>query len=65
MTLISWRKSSFSDSGDVCVEVAYVPAGVALRDSKDPDGPMLTFPRLGFLSAADRPPVLPALPVRP
>jgi hypothetical protein len=33
-----WRKSSFSGSGgngDGCVEVAFVPAGVAVRDTKD------------------------------
>jgi len=36
-----WRKSSYS--GD-CVEVAAaLPAAVAVRDSKDPDGPKLIF----------------------
>lgn len=39
-----WRKSSHSggDSGD-CVEIASVISGVAVRDSKDPDGPRLVF----------------------
>ncbi|HEX6361246.1 MAG TPA: DUF397 domain-containing protein [Actinophytocola sp.] len=59
--MTSWRKSSFSGSGDLCVEVACVPAGIAVRDSKDPDGPMLTFPRLDLLSPATRPRVLRAL----
>ena len=38
-----WRKSSFSGgSGGNCVEVATNLAGViAVRDSKDPDGPVL------------------------
>ena len=42
-----WRKSSYSGSaGGNCVEVArHVPAVVAVRDSKDPDGPVLAFSR--------------------
>ncbi len=39
-----WRKSSYSSSqGDNCVEVAAVPNGAAVRDSKDPHGPVLRF----------------------
>ena len=39
-----WRKSSRSGhEGGECVEVAELAAGVAVRDSKDPDGPMLVF----------------------
>ncbi|AEW93615.1 hypothetical protein SCATT_12440 [Streptantibioticus cattleyicolor NRRL 8057 = DSM 46488] len=39
-----WHKSSHStDTGGNCVEVAALPATVAVRDSKDPDGPALTF----------------------
>lgn len=40
-----WRKSSFSSSnGGNCVEVARNITGVvAVRDSKDPDGPALVF----------------------
>jgi Domain of unknown function (DUF397) len=40
-----WRKSSYSgDNGGDCVEVARsVPGAVAVRDSKDPDGPKLLF----------------------
>ena len=34
-----WRKSSYSNSGANCVEVARTRSGkVAVRDSKDPDG---------------------------
>jgi len=41
---VTWRKSSYSGaSGGGCVEVAQLPGGVAVRDSKDPDGPRLTF----------------------
>lgn len=44
----AWRKSSYSggNSGQ-CVEVADLSAaydGVAIRDSKDPNGPALMFP---------------------
>jgi hypothetical protein len=39
----TWRKSSYSGSnGGQCVEVARnLPGVVAVRDSKDPDGPSL------------------------
>ncbi|MEO3850230.1 DUF397 domain-containing protein [Streptomyces sp. B8F3] len=41
---LDWRKSSHSgDDGGQCVEVAATPAAVHVRDSKHPDGPMLTF----------------------
>ncbi|GHE27626.1 hypothetical protein GCM10017673_32300 [Streptosporangium violaceochromogenes] len=39
-----FRKSSYSNSGNACVEVATnLPGLVAVRDSKDPSGPALTF----------------------
>ncbi len=39
-----WRKSSYSGhSGGECVEVADLSPMVGVRDSKDPDGPKLTF----------------------
>ncbi len=40
----TWRKSSYSGSGNDCVEVAANIQGVvAVRDSKDPGGAVLTF----------------------
>jgi hypothetical protein len=39
-----WFKSSRSTGGD-CVEVAFVGDDVWVRDSKDPNGPMLKFSR--------------------
>ena len=39
-----WAKSSYSNSGANCVEVARTSLGhVAVRDSKDPRGPQLRF----------------------
>lgn len=39
-----WFKSSFSGpDGGNCVEVAFLDRGIAVRDSKDPDGPALGF----------------------
>jgi hypothetical protein len=42
---LAWRKSSHSaGNGGECVEVATLPdGGRAVRDSKDPDGPVLRF----------------------
>ena len=39
-----WFKSSYSSNeGPECVEVAAGPEAVHVRDSKDPEGPHLTF----------------------
>jgi hypothetical protein len=39
-----WRKSRYSsEQGDNCVEVATMDRTIAVRDSKDPSGPILTF----------------------
>jgi Domain of unknown function (DUF397) len=38
-----WFKSSRSSGNGACVEVAYLAGAVAVRDSKDPAGPVLRF----------------------
>ncbi|MGH7736180.1 MAG: DUF397 domain-containing protein, partial [Gemmatimonadales bacterium] len=51
LTGAPWRKSSYSGgNGGTCVEIAVVPGSkegsdyvITMRDSKDPDGPVLTF----------------------
>ena len=40
----TWRASTRSGGNGDCVEVAWVPGVVAVRDSKDRSGPALTFP---------------------
>jgi hypothetical protein len=43
---LDWVKSSYSDSaGNNCVEVSEATAVVHIRDSKAPQGPLLTVPR--------------------
>ena len=42
LSALSWRKSTYSQGGgQECVEVATAPGAVAIRDSKNPDGPAL------------------------
>ncbi len=45
-----WLKSSHSQSGGACVEVAlgFISGSVPVRDSKDPDGSALVFPAAEF-----------------
>lgn len=38
-----WRKSSFCNSNDNCVEVRYSDGHISVRDSKDPTLPSLNF----------------------
>jgi Domain of unknown function (DUF397) len=43
VTTLQWRKSSYSGSGNNCVEVASMASAVAVRDSKHPGGGHLVF----------------------
>lgn len=44
MTDSRWRKSSFSGGeNNDCVELNLTPAASAIRDSKNPTGPVLTL----------------------
>ncbi|MEV7419868.1 DUF397 domain-containing protein [Streptomyces sp. NPDC089919] len=47
----TWRKSSFSDAGEQCVEIADTRTTrgfIAIRDSKSPAGPALAFTAAAF-----------------
>ncbi|WP_405164985.1 DUF397 domain-containing protein [Nocardia sp. NBC_01499] len=40
----NWFKSSYSNQGGDCVEIAHIAEGmVGVRDSKNPTGPALVF----------------------
>jgi hypothetical protein len=43
LTNLDWRKSSYSNGQANCVEVADAGQDIAVRDSKEPDGPVLVF----------------------
>jgi hypothetical protein len=44
LTGATWRTSTYSSNNGNCVEVARnLPSVVAVRDSKNPDGPALVF----------------------
>lgn len=52
---VTWRKASYSTSnGGGCVEVVSIPAAVAVRDSKAPDGPALAFAAPGWQAFTSR-----------
>jgi hypothetical protein len=43
-----WRKSRRSSGNGACIEVARLSQSVAVRDSKDPDGPKLLVSAAGW-----------------
>jgi hypothetical protein len=51
----AWRRSSYSGGAQNCVEVAAsLPGTVAVRDSKDPDGPALFLAPTAWRTLARR-----------
>lgn len=48
MTGPGWRRSSKCESSAACVEVATGGGDVLVRDSKNPDGPVLQFTLAGW-----------------
>jgi Domain of unknown function (DUF397) len=47
--MIRWKKSSRSGNQGECVELAHTLS--AIRDSKNPGGPVLSVPTAGFVAA--------------
>lgn len=46
---MTWRKSSYSgNNGANCVEIGNAAHLIAVRDSKDPEGPRLAFGRAAW-----------------
>lgn len=54
LTGARWRTSSYTTAnGGDCVELAGLPGVVAVRDSKDPAGPVLVFSRAEWRAFLD------------
>lgn len=43
LSAATWHKSSYSGPENNCVETAVLPNGIAVRDSKHPEGGALRF----------------------
>jgi Domain of unknown function (DUF397) len=45
LTAVTWQKSMLSNPSGNCVEMAALPGrgGVAMRNSRDPEGPALVY----------------------
>jgi hypothetical protein len=43
LSAATWRTSTHSNNGGECIEIAATHRTLAVRDSKDPHGPALTF----------------------
>ena len=50
---LTWRKATASQGSQGCVELAPLPGLIAVRDSKDPDGPVLLLSRDGWRQLAE------------
>ena len=54
LTRTQWRRSSYSSGNGQCVEVADLPEAVAVRDSKDPAEPKLSFSHQAWAAFVER-----------
>jgi hypothetical protein len=53
--LTLWRTSTYTaNGGDTCVEVARFPGAIAVRDSKDREGPRLRLSPAAWRTFTDR-----------
>lgn len=51
--MTTWHKSSYSDSEGNCVQVARLTRGVGVRDSKNPQGGVITVAPNAFKDLID------------
>ena len=45
---LAWLKARSSTANGQCLEIAAAVGNIAIRDSKDPDGPILVYTRSEF-----------------
>lgn len=50
---VTWRKASRSVGNGECVEISSHLGQVSIRDSKDPEGPVLNYPAKAFRAFLD------------
>ncbi|AOS65245.1 DUF397 domain-containing protein [Actinoalloteichus hymeniacidonis] len=50
----TWRKSIRSNGAGNCVEVATIRELIGVRDSKNPNGPVLWFPIIHWMEFLDQ-----------
>jgi Domain of unknown function (DUF397) len=51
---VTWHKSHYSSPNGNCVEIAKLPGGgVAMRNSRDPNGPALIYTPAEFIAFLD------------
>ena len=50
---LAWLKAQSSTVNGQCVEIAAATGNVAIRDSKDPDGPILVYTPADFRAFLD------------
>ena len=48
-----WVKAQASSNHGQCIQLALAADGIAMRDSKDPDGPILLYSRAEFRAFLD------------
>jgi hypothetical protein len=50
---LAWLKARSSTANGQCVEIASAAGNIAIRDSKDPDGPVLVYTTSEFRAFLD------------
>ena len=50
---LAWLKADSSTANGQCVEIASAAGHIAIRDSKDPDGPILVYTTSEFRAFVD------------